>query len=97
MPGVYRLKNCPNCDKEHRKRGPFCSQGCHNSYREVSDRQRENGKQMGENNAGDPALIAAGHMLQRGQMLSADEYGVEIPDIPDLIDLPDGYEKGENW
>lgn len=94
MPGVYRLKTCPNCDKEHRKRGPFCSQGCHNSYREVSDKVRENARRMGANTAGDPALIASGRMLGTGNMISADEYGVNIPDI---IDLPEGYDRGENW
>lgn len=25
MPGVYRLKTCPVCGIEHRRRGPYCS------------------------------------------------------------------------
>lgn len=25
MPGVYKLKICPVCSAEHRKRGPYCS------------------------------------------------------------------------
>lgn len=94
MPGVYRKKNCPNCNVEHRKRGLFCSQGCHNSYREVSDKVRENARQMGENNAGNPALIAHGHMLKQGNLMSAEEYAVGIPDIPEL---PEGYDKADNW
>lgn len=28
---VYRLKTCPVCGKEHRQRGPNCSQSCANS------------------------------------------------------------------
>jgi len=28
MPGVYRLKECPVCGAEHRKRGPNCSRSC---------------------------------------------------------------------
>lgn len=28
MPGVYRLKECPTCGAEHRKRGPYCSRSC---------------------------------------------------------------------
>lgn len=35
MPGVYKKKNCPNCGKEHRGRGQFCSIACSNSFREV--------------------------------------------------------------
>ena len=30
MPGIYRLKECPNCGAEHRKRGPYCSRSCGN-------------------------------------------------------------------
>lgn len=30
MPGVYRKKECPNCKKEHRRRGPYCCKSCAN-------------------------------------------------------------------
>lgn len=33
MPNVYRKKICPNCDKEHRQRGPYCSKSCSNLAR----------------------------------------------------------------
>lgn len=92
MPGVYKLKECRNCKKEHRKRGPFCSQACSNSYREPSDKLREHAKQMGLNTAGDPAQIAAGHMVKQGIMMPADEYAVGIPDIPEI---PEGYTPNE--
>lgn len=35
MPGVYKEKECLECKKVHRKRGPFCSQACSNTHREV--------------------------------------------------------------
>lgn len=28
MPNVYRLKECPTCGAEHRRRGPYCSRSC---------------------------------------------------------------------
>ena len=28
MPNVYKLKECPTCGAEHRRRGPFCSRSC---------------------------------------------------------------------
>lgn len=93
MPGVYRLKQCPQCQKEHRKRGPFCSQGCHNSHRVVSDKQREHGRKLGKENAGDPALIAAGYLLGKGTITSAEDYAVDIPYIPDIDpDIPTDFQ-----
>jgi hypothetical protein len=35
MAGVYKQKECKQCGEVHRKRGPFCSQACSNSFREV--------------------------------------------------------------
>lgn len=94
MPGVYRKKNCPQCGVEHRKRGPFCSQGCHNSHRDVSDKQREHGRKMGQENAGRPDLIAKAKMLNAGITISSEEFAVDIPEIPDL---PDGYDIADKW
>jgi hypothetical protein len=97
MPGVYKLKSCPECKKEHRKRGPFCSQACHNSHREVSDKQREQGRKLGEltkENAGSPESIATGHLLKQGIITTAEDFAIEIPDIPEL---PDGYDIADKW
>jgi hypothetical protein len=94
MPGVYKLKVCPECKKEHRKRGPFCSQACSNSHREVSDKVHDHAKQMGENNAGDPAQIANGHLVKQGLITKSEDFAINIPDIPDL---PEGYDSAENW
>lgn len=37
----YRLKNCPTCNKEHRKKGPYCSQSCHNRVRPVKESTKQ--------------------------------------------------------
>ena len=36
MPNVYKLKTCPQCNKEHRQRGVYCSISCGNSARHIS-------------------------------------------------------------
>jgi hypothetical protein len=41
MPGVYRLKRCPVCDIEHRKRGPYCSKSHAQSDRKVSEETKQ--------------------------------------------------------
>jgi hypothetical protein len=97
MPGVYKLKNCPQCNKEHRKKGPYCSQGCHNSHREVSDKQREQGHKLGEltkENAGAPDKIATGHLLKQGLITPAEDFAIQIPE---LHDLPEGYDIADKW
>jgi len=40
MPNVYRLKECPACGAEHRKRGPYCSRSCGNK-RTYTEEQKE--------------------------------------------------------
>ena len=40
MPNVYRLKECPTCGAEHRKRGPYCSRSCGN-HRTYTQEQKE--------------------------------------------------------
>jgi hypothetical protein len=92
MPGVYRLKKCPECDKEHRKKGIFCSQACSNSHREVSDKVRENMRKVAEDYQKTPEAIAQTKMIN--SPLSTEDYAVNIPDFPDL---PEGYDIADKW
>jgi hypothetical protein len=97
MPGVYKLKNCPECNKEHRKKGLFCSQSCSNSHREVSEKQREQGHKLAEytkENRGSPEQIAAGLLLGSGLSTDSENFAINIPDIHDL---PEGYDIADNW
>jgi hypothetical protein len=94
MPGVYKLKSCPECKKEHRKQGIFCSQSCSNSHREVSENQREHGRKLAEMNRGAPEKIAAGHLMKQGLDANSENFAINIPDIPDL---PEGYDIADNW
>jgi len=69
MPGVYRLKLCPNCDKEHRKKGSYCSQSCastvNNTGREQSEETREKITNTVNEYFQTPEGIATGHMVAR--------------------------------
>lgn len=92
MPGVYKLKTCPECKKEHRKKGIFCSQGCSNSHREVTEKQREQGRKLAEDRKGTPEAIAAGYLLGKGITVNAEDYEIQIPTI---YDIPDDYPRNE--
>ena len=69
MPGVSRLKRCPNCDKEHRKKGNYCSQSCastvNNTGREQSEETREKITNTVNEYFQTPEGIATGHMVAR--------------------------------
>ena len=94
MPGVYKLKTCPECKKEHRKRGVFCSQGCSNSHREVSDKVRENMRKVAAESQGTPERIAQGHLVKLGITVNAEDFAINPPTIHEL---PEGYDKAEDW
>jgi hypothetical protein len=98
MPGVYREKECPTCATKHRKKGPYCSQGCANSDREVSDNVRKNMRKVANEYNLTPEAIAKQKMINSG--ISIEDFAVNIPDMPpdlDMLDMFDGYEKGQNW
>jgi hypothetical protein len=49
---------------------------------------------MGKNNAGDPTAIANGHLIGQGIITQSENFAIEIPDIPEL---PEGYDIADNW
>lgn len=95
MPGVYKEKQCPTCGTKHRKKGPYCSQGCANSDREVSDNVRENMRKVSMEYKATPEGIANMKLMNKG--LTADEFAVNIPDMPPDLDIFEDYERGEKW
>lgn len=87
--GQYREKNCKYCDKPFRKQGIFCSKACSNSNRPVSDRVRENMKEVAEEYNKTPAALARQSQFNTTlESLESDDYAVNIPTIHDI---PDGY------
>jgi hypothetical protein len=95
MAGVYRLKNCPKCGVEHRKRGQFCSQSCANQ-RAVSEEKKEVLRDRNLDYAQTPEGLATAAMVTRQNekraidnekkrkgeyILQEDDWYVEIPDF----------------
>ena len=89
MSGQYRLKKCPACNKEHRKRGNYCGQSCANSAREPTERMREAMREVATEYNLTPEAIARQATVHTSLIsLKADDYWV---DIPNLDDDDDGY------
>jgi hypothetical protein len=95
MPNVYREKTCPQCEKTHRKRGPYCSLSCSSTGREGSEKQRENMRKVSEEFRNSPEGIAHQKIFHTGQ--TVEDFAVSIPELsPDISDFQD-YERGEDW
>jgi len=95
----YKAKNCPVCDRLHRKRGLFCSKACSNTNRDVSENVRDNMRKVSYDYKQTPEGIAQTQMLIRGSPLSPEDFAIEIPDIPSIddYDFLDNFDRGEKW
>jgi hypothetical protein len=100
-PPIYRKKNCPQCNVEHRKKGPFCSQGCHSRFRgPLSDETKEKISQAKKEWYQTPdgirekaKLVMNTKLRSEGRdTITTDDFYVEIPDIDSLTD-----EEKINW
>jgi hypothetical protein len=96
MPNVYREKVCPTCQVKHRKRGPYCTQGCANRGRpEYSQKVADNMRKVAQEYNKTPEAIANQKLFHTG--IIPDEFAVPIPTLdPDLSDYSD-YNKAEDW
>jgi hypothetical protein len=98
--GQYKLKNCKFCNKEHRKRGPYCSQSCANRDRdEYSPKVAEAMRKVAVEYNQTPEAIAKQKQLNTSlASMTVEDFAVGIPDFTDLSDYDlDGYDRADNW
>lgn len=105
MPNQYRLKNCPTCGVEHRKKGPYCSRSCGNG-REFTEEQKKNLRVKNREYYQTPEGIATAKKISSvnsGEVASGvdiDEWSVDIPDVHDLRDYDnflEGFDRADKW
>lgn len=82
MVGIYRLKTCPVCGIEHRKRGPYCSRSHAAQDRTVSAETKQklsdSGKARYEDKTSDDYLNTLDHLKQATAMSK----GKDLTPIP---------------
>ena len=96
----YKEKNCKYCEKLHKKRGLYCCQGCANSDREVSDKVRDNMRNVAiDYNQTPEAAVKRNQLHTPLASMTVEDFAVDIPDIKDLRDFDglDGYARAEDW
>lgn len=100
-PPIYRKKNCPQCGVEHRKKGNFCSQSCHNIFRgprseETKEKIAQTKREYYQTPRGlaERDKISMNHKLRAEgrDIIGQEDYYIEIPDIDSLTD-----EEKINW
>jgi len=103
MPNQYRLKQCPVCYSEHRKKGVYCSQSCANSNQTKSpEHVKKIKKAIAEYQSSPEGLANAQRQSIRASAMRNDEplpvtiedFAVDLPDFPEL---PEGYDHAEKW
>jgi len=100
--GHYREKNCLTCNTLHKKRGPYCSRSC-SSQRNHAEKTKEKIAESMRDFHKTPEGIAAAKVNNRrvnaiktsqSEPITIENFAIDIPDIPDL---PEGYDIADNW
>lgn len=102
MPNVYKLKTCPQCNKEHRQRGVYCSISCGNASRTLSQETKQKISKKIQEYLQTPEGVANAHIASRNQKtilsnrekVKNNEYVLEEDDW--LVDIPIEDEDRDN-
>lgn len=99
MSGKYKLKKCPYCNKEHRKKGIYCGQSCANAARQPTENMRDAMRKVAVEYNKTPEAIAKQKQLNTSlASMTVEDFAVDIPDFTDLRDYDlDGYDRADNW
>ena len=101
MSGQYKLKNCSYCNKEHRKRGPYCSQSCASTDREPTEAMREAMRKVAiDYNRTPEAAVKRNQLNTPLASMTIEDFAVDIPTVADLRDYDEfieGYDKAADW
>ena len=99
MSGQYKKKNCKYCNKEHRKRGPYCCQSCASQDREPTEAMRSAMRKVAIEYNRTPEAIAKQKQLNTSlASMTVEDFAVDIPDIRDINDIDwSTYDRADNW
>jgi len=100
MSGQYKIKKCPNCLREHRKRGLFCGQSCANQARPATDNMRDAMRKVAIDYNRTPEAAAKRNQLNTPlASMTVEDFAVDIPDVTDYrdYDILDGYDTASDW
>lgn len=107
MADNYRLKKCPKCGTEHRKRGPFCSRSCGNAREHTAEDKKKRSQKLKEYHQTPEGLatqrkaasiLAAYNKGEQIVVVNEEDWAVDIPDVKDLSDYDiEGFDRAEKW
>ena len=97
MPGVYKEKECPKCGTKHRKRGKYCSQSCASRQLKMPEEAKAKIAASMREQMKSPERIAQTRLARDGHSVNPDDFAIGIPDIKEMPDDYDHWQKGEDW
>ena len=103
----YKTKTCPTCNKEHNKRGPYCSRSCGNIRQHSDEVKSILSKKLTEYHQTPEGLATrekSSRMLtamRKGEEwdeVNLDDYAINIPDVTDYVAEYDStWDRAEKW
>lgn len=94
----YKEKICPVCSITHKKRNQYCSKECSNKARIVTDETKQKlsvkRREYLQTPEGLATLSRISENNSNPNTVNIDDFAV---DIPDIIDLPPGYDIADKW
>lgn len=103
----YKEKTCPTCGIVHKKRGPYCSRSCGNIREHTEEDKVIRSQKLIEYHQTPEAaasrakvskIITAYNKGEEIDLVSMDDYAVNIPDVTDYVAEYDAtWERAEKW
>ena len=100
-------KTCPRCSKSHTKRGDYCSRSCGNVRVHTDEDKKIRSQKLKEyhqtpeatvTRAKSAKFITAYNKGEEVEIIEADDYAVNIPDVTDYVAEYDlTWERAEKW
>ena len=85
MAGGYRLKTCPVCGVEHRKRGPYCSRSHAASDRVYDEQTKQKIRDSNKARLADRSSDAFLEAMDNLRAATAKSHGIETTPVPPQI------------
>lgn len=100
-------KTCPRCGVTHSKRGPYCSRSCGNVREHTEEDKKVRQQKLIEyhqtpesvaTRAKSAKIITAYNKGEDFEIVNADDYAINIPDVTDYVAEYDiTWDRAEKW
>lgn len=101
------VKTCPRCNKQHSKRGPYCSRSCGNVREHTDEDKAVRSQKLTEyhltpegaaTREKSSRMMSAKNTGKEWEEVGVEDFAVDIPDVTDYVaDYDDTWSRAEKW